>query len=165
MNEPEEITTPSPPNSWEGEAALTCAGPVWAFLVFCSCFSHASVSANGLLRRSSGFLLAANKRTKFEITARFKPGRRAAVSIRPSHPLHPLHPLHPRPVLAGAGTEDILSIRFLMPLRHWAQMIHRTAGAIMGKQYKKVAKRARRKQYIARVKARQRQAQKDRNSS
>jgi hypothetical protein len=44
-------------------------------------------------------------------------------------------------------------------------MLHRTAGAIMGKQYKKVVKRARRKQYLARVKARQRQAQKDRNSS
>jgi hypothetical protein len=52
-----------------------------------------------------------------------------------------------------------------MPPRHWAQRIHRIAGAIMSKQYKKVVKRARRKQYVARVKARQRQAQKDRNSS
>lgn len=35
----------------------------------------------------------------------------------------------------------------------------------MSKQHKKVVKRTRRKQYVARVKARQRQAQKDRNSS
>ena len=75
------------------------------------------------------------------------------------------HPLHPRPVLAGAGTEDILLLRLRMPSWHRAQMLHRTVGAIMGKQYKKVVKRARRKQYVARVKARQRQAQKDRNSS
>ena len=75
------------------------------------------------------------------------------------------HPLHPRPVLAGTRTEDILLIRLQMPSRHWVQRIHRIAGAIMSKQYKKVVKRARRKQYVARVKARQRQAQKDRNSS
>ena len=35
----------------------------------------------------------------------------------------------------------------------------------MGKQYRKVVKRARRKQYVARVKALQRQVQKDRNST
>ena len=75
------------------------------------------------------------------------------------------HPLHPRLVLAGTRTEDILLVRLQMPSRHWAQRIHRIAGVIMGKQYKKVVKRARRKQYVARVKARQRQAQKDRNSS
>gem|GEM_PF-2289919 len=30
MNELEESTTPARPNSWESEAVLTCAGPVWS---------------------------------------------------------------------------------------------------------------------------------------
>jgi len=128
----------------------------------CTCFSHASVPASGTIEKILRIFAAGEQKPELKITTKIQAGKKSnGRNAAQSSP----HPLHPRPVLAGTRTGDILLIRLRMPSWHWAQSIHRIAGAIMGKQYRKVVKRARRKQYVARVKALQRQAQKDRNST